>query len=101
MNPAPAVSKLRHRLFTTGYAVLGGGVAGAFTAAMDPAKYHFPHDFGSGKLIKYFFMGAFLTLGGLVLHSPWGHKMMAGYRKSQEHIEDCAHDDLEDAAEQR
>lgn len=54
--------------------IIGGGLAGAFTAALDPSKYHFPHDFGSGKLWEYFFMGAVLTASGMLAKSQFGQK---------------------------
>jgi hypothetical protein len=74
-------------LKTAGLAAGGGGVAGAFAAAMDPSKYVFPHDFGSGKLWKYFFMGAALTFGGLLIKSPLGQSMMSAYKQSQADLE--------------
>ena len=87
MNPpvviVPVVSKLRRWLFTTGATVIGGGIAGAGAAAFDPSKYRFPQDFGSGKLWPFFFMGCALTLGGSVLRSPWGVKMMSSFQASQ------------------
>lgn len=71
-------------LKTSGLAAVGGGIAGAFAAAMDPTKYHFPHDIGSGKLWKFFFMGAGLTFGSLLLRSPLGQQAMSAYRDSQQ-----------------
>jgi hypothetical protein len=31
-------------------------------------------------------MGAGLTLGGIILHSPWGQQVMTGIKSSQEQI---------------
>lgn len=77
----------RKWLYSTLLAVLGGGIAGAFSAAMDPTKYTFPHDFGSGKLWKFFFMGGALTLAGMALHSPLGQRLMAGFKESQAQLQ--------------
>jgi hypothetical protein len=49
---------------------IGGGITGAFHAGMNKDLYSFPHDFGSGKLWKYFAHGALLTIGALCLKSP-------------------------------
>jgi hypothetical protein len=75
---------------TTLASTVGGGIAFAFAAAMDPSKYQFPRDFGSGILWKYFGMGAALTFGGTLLRSPLGQALMAGFPQSQK-------DDLADA----
>jgi len=64
-------------------ASLGGGFASMFTAAMDPAKYSFPKDFGSGKLWPFFFQGAGLVFVGMILKSPFGQHMMSSFRQSQ------------------
>jgi hypothetical protein len=74
-------------LSSTLLAALGGGIAGAFSAAMNPAVYSFPKDFGSGKLWKFFFMGAGLTISGMVLHSPLGQKIMAQVQQSHDAVE--------------
>jgi hypothetical protein len=68
---------------TTALTVLGGGIAGMFSAAMDPTKYSLAHDFGSGKLWKYFAMGAGLTLGALLVKSPLGVSALSAYQQSQ------------------
>jgi hypothetical protein len=65
-------------------ASLGGGVAAAFTAAMDPSKYRFPNDFGSGKLWPFFFQGAGLIFVGLLLKSPFGKEVMGSIQKAKE-----------------
>jgi hypothetical protein len=65
-------------------AALGGGIAAAFTASMDPLKYSFPHDFGSGKLWKFFFMGVAVTFGALLVKSPLGQKAMSAYKETHE-----------------
>jgi hypothetical protein len=67
-------------------AAFGGGIAGAAAAAFDPAKYRFPQDFGTGKLLPYFFTGAGLTLGGMLLHSPLGQKIMGTFKSTQEQL---------------
>lgn len=71
---------------TTGLAILGGGIAGAFSAMWDPNKYSILHDLGSGKLWKYFGMGAALTFGGMLLHSPLGQKVVGSIKESQEQL---------------
>jgi hypothetical protein len=80
------MEKAKKWIITTAGACVGGGIAGAFTAAMDPSKYHFPQDFGSGKLWKYFGMGVALTFGGMLLHSPLGQKVMGSYKATQEQL---------------
>lgn len=82
----PQMEKAKKWIISAGGAVVGGGIAGAFTAALDPTKYHFPQDFGSGKLWKYFGMGAALTLGGMLLHSPLGQKVLGSYKATQEQL---------------
>jgi len=72
---------------TTGIAAVGGGIAGALTAAVDPSKYHFPHDLGSGKLFVYFFEGFGLTFGGMLLKSPLGQQVMGAYKDSQQQLQ--------------
>ena len=79
----PDLSQLKKWTITLVGSAIGGGIAGAFAAAMDPTKYQFPHDFGSGKLWKYFGMGAALTLGGAALRSSWGQKIMGSFTASQ------------------
>jgi len=64
-------------------AATGGGVTSAFAAAMDPTKYRFPHDFGSGKLWKFFFDGFALMFVGLLIKSPLGQKAVAGFQQAQ------------------
>ena len=39
---------------TSALAAIGGGIAGSVSALMDPQKYQFPRDFGSGKMWTYF-----------------------------------------------
>jgi hypothetical protein len=75
---------------------LGGGITGAITAAMDPGKYRFPQDFGTGKLWPFFFTGASLVLAGMVLRSPWGQKVMGGYKETQAQLA-ASQKDLEQA----
>jgi hypothetical protein len=76
-------------------AMLGGGIAGAFAAAMDPRKYHFPHDFGSGKLWEYFAEGA-LTVGlATAIKSPLGQKALAVFKDSQQQLSE-SHKSVED-----
>jgi hypothetical protein len=62
-------------------AAVGGGIAAMTAAAMDPTKYQFPRDFGTGKLWPYFFSGMIVTFGALSKHS------IDEYRKSQEQLE--------------
>jgi hypothetical protein len=67
---------------------VGGGIAGAFAAAMDPAKYQFPRDFGSGKLWKFFFQGALMTVGALSLKSPWGRQVVGSFKSTQAELQE-------------
>lgn len=83
----PEMEKLKKWVISTGVAVLGGAIAGAFAAMMDPVKYSITQDLFSGKLWKYFFMGAALTLGGILLHSPLGQKMISITKQSKEQLE--------------
>jgi hypothetical protein len=64
-------------------ASLGGGFAAAFTAAMDPSKYRFPNDLGSGKLWPIFFQGAGLIFVGLLLKSPLGKQVMGAVQDAK------------------
>jgi len=82
----PQMEKAKKWVISAAIACAGGGLAGAFSAVMDPAKYHFPQDFGSGKLWKYFGMGAALTLGGMLLHSPLGQKILGSYKATQQQL---------------
>lgn len=99
----PAVSNLKRWLITTAGAVLAGGVTGMITAACDPSKYRFPQDFGSGKLWPFFFTGAGLTFFGVLIRSPFGQKIMAGFHASQAQLKQTqldiekAKSDLRDA----
>jgi hypothetical protein len=77
---------------TTLIAMLGGGVAGAFAAAMDPSKYHFPKDFGSGKLWEYFAEGAITVGVALVIKSPFGQSMMTAFKDSQQQLKQSKED---------
>jgi hypothetical protein len=86
MSLSPAMQSTKKWVISAIVASVGGGIAGAAAAAFDPTKYRFPHDFGTGKLIPYFFTGAGLTLGGMVLHSPLGQKLMGSYKATQEQI---------------
>src|SRR5215467_7863148 len=65
---------------------IGGGIAGAVAAAQDPAKYKFPQDFGSGKLLPFFFQGAALTFGAMLLKSPLGKRVIGGVKESKEQL---------------
>lgn len=71
---------------------VGGAIAGIFSAAMDPTKYRFPEDLGSGKMWKYCFMGAGLTLGGMLLKSPIGQKTITAFLDSQKQLEQAKQD---------
>lgn len=62
---------------------LGGGFVAGISAAMDPVKYSFPADLGSGKLWKYVVAGAALTMGALLVRSPLGQKAMQELKESQ------------------
>lgn len=73
----------RKWLKTTAIAVIGGGLAAATTMALDPTRYHFPHDIGSGKLLIQFFSGAGITFLALLLKSPLGQQVMASYKETQ------------------
>lgn len=88
----PAMEKAKHWIVTTAVAMLGGGAAAGFSAAMDPTKYHFPQDFGSGKLWKYVFMGWALTFGGVLIHSPLGQKVIAISKQSKEQLDQTQKD---------
>ncbi len=76
-------------LKTTILAGLGGGIAAMFAAANDPTKYVFPRDFGSGKLWPFFFQGAAITIGALLIKSPLGQKMMTEIKASDKQIRDA------------
>lgn len=71
---------------TAAIAAVGGGIAASVAAAFDPQKYNLAHDFGSGKLWTFFFQGAGLTFGALLLKSPLGQKAMKAYRDTQEEL---------------
>jgi hypothetical protein len=92
-------------LKTAAITAVGGGIAGIFSAVMDPSKYSFPADLGSGKMWKYCFMGAVLTLGGLLLKSPLGQRAVSAFKDSQQLLKDskeaisAAQADLKSAAQ--
>lgn len=69
---------------TSALAALGGGIAAVIATAMDPTKYRFPRDFGTGKLWPYFFSGAGVTL---LVRSPLGRWAMSAYRETQAQLE--------------
>jgi hypothetical protein len=73
---------------TTLFATVGGGIAAAFTAALDPSKYHFPADVGSGKLWAYFFEGAIMVGAALLIKSPLGQQVMTSYKESQAQLKE-------------
>lgn len=79
----PAVKKW---LKTAVLAAVGGGVAAAVTAAFDPQKWSITHDLGSGKLWLYFFEGASVTFGALLLKSPLGQQVIGSYQQSQKQV---------------
>jgi hypothetical protein len=84
MDRAKAIGWIK----TIAIAMLGGGLAGAFAAAMDPNKYRFPQDFGSGKLWEYFAEGA-ITVGlATLIKSPLGQKTLAAFKDSQQQLGD-------------
>jgi len=82
-------------------ASVGGGFAAMFTAAMDPAKYTFPKDFGTGKLWPYFFQGAGLVFIGMVLKSPFGQHVVGAFKQSQEQMKESQADIAQTKAELR
>jgi hypothetical protein len=84
---------------TTIIAALGGGFAAAFTAAMDPSKYRFPNDLGSGKLWPYFFQGAGLIFVGLILKSPFGQKVLADFKQARSEMAESQADIAQAKAE--
>ena len=57
-------------------------------ASQDPSKYKFPQDFGSGKLWPFFFQGAILTFGAMLLKSPIGKKVMSSVKEGKENLEE-------------
>jgi hypothetical protein len=69
-------------------ASLGGGIAGAFAAAMDPSKYRFPQEFGSGKLWEFFLEGALTVGAATAIKSPFGQKMLSSFKDSQQQLKD-------------
>jgi hypothetical protein len=73
---------------TTIIATLGGGIASMVAAAMDPTKWRFPQDLGSGKLWPFFFEGAGAMLLGLLIKSPIGQQLMTSYKESQTQLAD-------------
>jgi hypothetical protein len=89
---SPKMQKVLHWVSSTVIAMLGGGAAAGFTAAIDPSKYNFPKDLGSGKLWPYVFMGWGLTFAGILVHSPIGQKVIAFSKQSQEQLEQTQKD---------
>jgi hypothetical protein len=83
----PKLDKAKHWVITTAVAMLGGGFAAGFTAMMDPSKYSFPKDLGTGKLWPYVFMGWGLTFAGVLIHSPIGQKVIAITKQSKAQLE--------------
>jgi hypothetical protein len=69
-------------------AAVGGGIAGASAAAMNPAEYKFPQDLGSGKLWVFFLMGAGTTLVALLLKSPLGQQATTAFKDSQQQLQE-------------
>jgi hypothetical protein len=89
---SPTLEKAKHWIITTVVAMLGGGAAAGFTAAMDPSKYDIRHDFGSGKLWPFVFMGWGLTFAGILIHSPLGQKVIAITKQSKAQLEQTQKD---------
>jgi hypothetical protein len=67
-------------------AAAGGGITGASAAAINPAEYKFPQDFGSGRLWTFFLMGAATTFAALLLKSPLGQKVTHALEDSQQQL---------------
>lgn len=82
------IKRYRQRVVSTVAAIIGGGIAGLVAAMMDPTKYHFPQDLGTGKGWPFFWMGALLTISGMILHSELGQKIMGTLKQSQIQLEE-------------
>jgi hypothetical protein len=61
---------------TVALGLLGGSIAAIYAIIIDPRIYHWPQDFGSGKMWEYFLGGALLTVGGVLVESPLGKRLM-------------------------
>ena len=68
--------------------MLGGGFTAGLAAMMDPKKYDIRHDFGSGKLWRYVFLGWGLTFAGILMRSPLGKKVIEITKQNQEQLEE-------------
>lgn len=80
--------KLNPWIKTTIIATIGGGLAGALAASMDPQKYNWRHDIGSGKLWEFFIEGA-VTVGlATLIKSPFGQQVMTSFKDSQQQLKD-------------
>jgi hypothetical protein len=80
------VNKVKETGIKAVLACLAGGGASGIAAAMDPSKYHFPQDFGSGKLWPFFFGGVGATALGMFLQSTFGKNLMAALKMSQANL---------------
>jgi len=82
------MSKYKNILMHLLVAAVGGGIASAVAAFADPDKYSFPKDLGSGKLWPFFFQGAGLAVGALLLKSPMGQKLIGAFKSSQQQAQE-------------
>ena len=73
---------------TTLLAGIGGAIASSFAALMDPEKYRFPHDLGSGKMWEFFIQGFVVTGGALLIKSPFGQNMLNAFKVSQQQLKE-------------
>jgi hypothetical protein len=67
---------------------LGAGIASMVAALSDPTKYRFPQDLGSGKMWPYFLSGAAMTIGALLIKSPFGQQALTTFKESQTQLKE-------------
>jgi hypothetical protein len=85
MKKAPkSLESSRAWLRTVLLGLAGGAAAGGYTILIEPGFYHFPRDFGSGKLWEFFWGGFLLTVGGILVESPLGKRLMHPFEAGKE-----------------
>jgi hypothetical protein len=83
MEMTPKMQEAKKWIISSIAASITGGISAAITTAMDPAKYKFPQDFGSGKLWPSFLAGTGAVFLGMLLRSPMGQKLIGTYKDTQ------------------